>query len=212
MVFRVLLLLSAMLGALTAVAFSGEAADLAQDRVFDLPQDDSQWYVSVVGPEAERGEILTWFDTHPGLADLKRQTHFCTPTFGSPIYQERYATNIKATPTVRLQDAEGVVLYEVAGQKVPQTAQGLFDGLADAIRGRRKGRVLPWRRGIENQLKQRQEPQEEPPVDVPPLNIHEGPPEVPEPAGVPASLAALACLAAALLGAAGGVAVAYRQE
>lgn len=202
MVFRILLLFSALFGALCTTVLS--------DEVVNLPQDDGTWYLSVVGPEAERSEILQWFDADSRLASLKRQTHFCTPSYGSPIFNERYASNITDTPTVRLQDAEGVVLYEVAGQGVPQTAGALFDGLRAAIRGEQ--RYLPWRRGIEKQLKDRPEPKLE--EDVEPPVPYEGPPEVDEPESGGASifLVLVACVIAVLGGAVGGVVVAYKKE
>lgn len=180
-------------------------------EIVDLPQDEDAWYISVVGPEGERAEILRWFDAHEGLADLKRQTHFCTPTYGSPIYNERYAGNIEATPTVRLQDAQGVVLYEVAGQEVPQTASGLFDGLRNAIRG--KQRLLPWRRKMEEQCKPQTQPEPEP-EPVAPFEPKAGPPKIEEPesAGVPIALVILACVIAVIGGATGGVVVAYKKE
>ena len=89
---------------------------LAEERVVNLPQDQSKWYVSVVGNAADSryNEIVGWFDTNASLKKLKNQVHFCPVTSDTAIYQARYASNVKGLPTVRMQKADGTVVYKSA--------------------------------------------------------------------------------------------------
>lgn len=124
--------------------FAGVTFCLAsQERVVRLPEDGSKWYVSVVGDGDRYQEILGWFNTHDKLIEVKNATHFCPITTKSPLYQERYAPNCKALPTVRVQDSKGVVIYEAAGKKIPMTAGGLYAAISKATDGHE---LLPWRR------------------------------------------------------------------
>ena len=51
---------------------------LAEERVVNLPQDQSKWYVSVVGnaTDSRYNEIVGWFDTNASLKKLKNQVQF----------------------------------------------------------------------------------------------------------------------------------------
>jgi len=149
------LLLSVLcLLALTAVPCFADTVNgvLAEERVINLPQDSAKWYVSVVGNanDAKYKTILGWFDSVPGLKRLKVRVHFCPVTSDTPIYQERYAPNTKALPMVRMQNAEGVVVYQACGNDIPMTGQGLNGALANAVNSAQGVRpILPWRREME---------------------------------------------------------------
>ena len=80
---------------------------LAEERVVNLPQDQSKWYVSVVGnaTDPRYNEIVGWFDTNASLKKLKNQVHFCPVTSDTAIYQARYAGNVKGSADRA--DAEG---------------------------------------------------------------------------------------------------------
>jgi hypothetical protein len=180
--------------------------------VDELPQDSEAWYISVVGSDVDRCKLLSWFDSHSGLVSLKRQVHFCSPTCDSSVYAERYAPNVSGLPTVRVQEGDGTVVYEVSGGEVPKTAQGLFDGIARAVRKRRGGCVLPWRDEMEQKCQPATpEPEEDTPV---PFSAVPGPPVVDDEAagGVPIGLVVLGALLSVACGAAGGLVVAFRKE
>ena len=125
---------------------------LAEERVVQLPNDSGKWFISVVGNvnDAHYNEIVGWFSTNPSLKKLRDQVHFCQVTTNTAIYMERYASNVKGLPTVRMQKPNGVVVYEVAGKNIPITAAGLNGALADGVctaEGIRP--ILPWRHDME---------------------------------------------------------------
>jgi len=127
---------------------------LAEERIVNLPNDQGKWYVSVVGNAADPryNEIVGWFDTNASLKKLKDQVHFCPVTSDTAIYQARYACNVTGLPTVRMQKADGTVVYEAAGKNLPMTAAGLNGALAGAVSTAQGIRpVLPWRRDMERQ-------------------------------------------------------------
>ena len=117
-----------------------------QERIINLPEDGQKWYISVVGdaPDARYQEVLSWFESVDGLKTLKSKVHFCPVKTNSPIFKERYAPNIGVLPVVRVQSADGVVLYEAAGNKIPFTGEALYSAIASAVNGSEE--LLPWRR------------------------------------------------------------------
>ena len=125
---------------------------LAEERVVNLPNDQGKWYISVVGNANDTAylRVLGWFEANPSLKGLKNKVHYCPVTTGTPIYQERYAPNMKGLPTVRVQKADGVVVYEAAGSNLPMTAEGLYGAIAGAVSNAQGLRpILPWRRDME---------------------------------------------------------------
>ncbi|MFZ5833148.1 MAG: hypothetical protein ACOY3P_23930 [Planctomycetota bacterium] len=137
-----------------AVPCLGDAVHgvLVEERIVRLPQDESKWYVSVVGDatDARYNEIAGWFDTNASLKKLKNQVHFCPVRTSTAIYQQRYAPNVKGLPTVRVQKPDGVVVYEAAGKNLPMTAEGLYGAIAGAVNSAQGLRpILPWRRDME---------------------------------------------------------------
>ena len=126
---------------------------LAEERVINLPQDAGKWYVSVVGDATSPRyrEVLGWFNTDSSLKKLKSQVHLLPVTTGTAIYKERYQANIKGLPTVRMQKADGTVVYEAAGKNIPMTAAGLYSAMAGASQSAQGLLpILPWRRNMEN--------------------------------------------------------------
>ena len=56
--------------------------------------------------------------------------------------------------------ADGVIVYEAAGENLPLTAAGLNGALAGAVNDAQ--RLLPWRRGVDNRLKGLEQPKPQP--------------------------------------------------
>ena len=187
---------------------------LAEERVVNLPQDQSKWYVSVVGnaTDARYREIVGWFDTHSSLKKLKNQVHFCPVTSDTAIFQARYASNVKGLPTVRMQKPDGTVVYEAAGKNIPLTAGGLNGAIAGAVNTASGLRpILPWRREMERrcpgpcptpQPNPQPNPQPQPDPEPQPIDDNNGPPNVdPEPqADLPPWGLVLVCLGGVLVG------------
>jgi hypothetical protein len=148
-VLCVFLLLAAVAPCFAATPTNGV---LAEERIVNLPGDQGKWYISVVGNANDAGykEILGWFDSNTSLAKLKSQVHFCPVTTDTAIYTERYAPNVKALPTVRMQNAAGNVAYEASAKEIPLTAEGLNGALASAVgEATARWRLLPYRREME---------------------------------------------------------------
>jgi hypothetical protein len=177
---------------------------LAEERVVSLPNDQGKWYISVVGDtnDARYKEILGWFESSASLANLKSHVHFCPVTANTAIYTERYASNVKGLPTVRMQKPDGTVVYEAAGNDIPMTAGGLNGALAaavNAIRGLRP--VLPWRRDADNRLKNLERPKPQPQPDPEPQPIDDsGMPDMETEVDLPEWMAAPVCCLGLLVG------------
>lgn len=155
---------------LAGVSQAGNSGVLSEQRVVKLPEDGSKWYISVIGiNDARYQEVLGWFDSGK-LNELKSKVHFFPVTKDNPIYA-RYASSIKALPTVRVQDASGAVIYESAGRSIPMSGDGLYAAIANAVSG--SGEVLPWRRRHANP--QPVEPDPAPtPLDPEPQPLDDG--------------------------------------
>lgn len=172
---------------------------LAEERVVNLPKDQDKWYVSVVGDtrDASYRRVLEWFKTDPNLMKLRAQVHFCVVQKGTAIFNERYASNIKGLPTVRMQLPNGKVVYEAAGKNLPMTPAGLYGAIADAAQTAQGCRpLLPWRRGIDNRCRPNPNPEPTPeplpepdPMPEPPIDDG-GAPIFDEPEPAPAEPAA----------------------
>ena len=121
-----------------------------------MPQDSEKWYISVVGDESDGRyqEVLGWFDANPKLAKLKNQVMFCPVTRDMPLYAERYKSNVKGLPTVRMQQADGTVVYEAAGTNLPMTAGALeqrVGGGGECVAGAASASPLARRRQTQGQ-------------------------------------------------------------
>lgn len=161
---------------------------LAQERVINPPNDQGKWYISVVGDQtdAQYQTILKWFKEDADLYKLRRQVHYIPITTEGKtkaVYLERYKPNITGLPTVRLQDGQGVVIYEAAGDELPFTPDGLYGAMANNVAMKAEGRcrpILPWRREMERRCPCPQpQPSPEPTPDPEPEPIdHTGPPDI----------------------------------
>jgi hypothetical protein len=183
---RVLLSIVLLLACFAPALCMADAVNgvLSEDRVVSLPNDQGKWYVSVVGnaSDAKYKTILGWFDSVSSLKKLKVQVHFCPVTSDTAIYRDRYAPNTKALPMVRMQNAEGVVVYQACGSDIPMTGQGLNGALANAVNSAQGIRpILPWRREMERRCPDpgpcpnpQPKPQPQPQPDPEPAPIDDG--------------------------------------
>ncbi len=149
------------------------------ERVLQLPQDQNKWHLSVVGDpqDARYREVLGWFDSNKSLSEVKGQVHFHAVLTSDPIYQERYAPNTKVLPMVRMQNAQGVVLYEACGKDLPATGYGLYTAIvwkSDLTQG-----ILRHRQERRQQAEPEPQPQSEPQPQVQPEPQPQPEPEVP---------------------------------
>ena len=143
----------------TSMVFAQDFGVLAKEHVVNLPQDQGKWHISVVNDKGDN-RILDWFDANSKMKSLKTSVHFHSVTTDSVVYKERYATNegdakITALPCVRVQNPEGVIVYQACGNQIPMTAEGLYAAISEAVNyaangaGDRK-EILPWRRNHSN--------------------------------------------------------------
>lgn len=99
--------------------------------------------------------VLGWFNNDTKMKKLRDTVHFCPVTTDTAIYRERYATTtgsykITALPCVRLQRADGTVVYQACGKYIPMTSQGLYGALANGVQASEGIRpILPWRREMD---------------------------------------------------------------
>jgi len=140
------------------------------ERITNLPEDGDKWYLSVVGEGMQYQKILNWFEKGE-LKTLKSQVHFCQVNPRSPVWS-RYKSNIKGMPTIRLQDAQGYVLYEAYGVNIPKTATGLHIAMSMTVSAKE---ILPWRR---RNCRPQPDPQPQPdqapnPLDPPPAPLND---------------------------------------
>lgn len=178
-----------------------------KERVINLPEDGDKWYLSVVGEGPEYQKILNWFKKGE-LKTLKSQVHFCQVTPKSPLWS-RYKNNIKGMPTVRLQDAQGYVIYEVAADNIPTTATGLHMAMATTVSAKE---ILPWRR-----RNCRPQPDPQPQPDLAPNPLDPPPAPLNDEGGVPDLLdyslwGCLACLVLLVVGSVWGQIGASRER
>ncbi len=134
--------------ALHSFQVNAESLDgvLVEERIVDLPQDQDKWHISIVGGGQHYDLLLRWFAENNSLKSLRRQVHFRSIQEGSPIFNSRYAQNVGELPVVRVQEANGTVVYEASAGSIPYTADGLYGAIADAS-GNVQGILRPWRHG-----------------------------------------------------------------
>jgi len=117
----------------------------AQEQVIQLPQDQGRFYLSVFGNEGEYRyeQVKSWIASDPQLSALKAQTIYNTYRVDSVMYRERYAQGISDIPCVRLQTAQGHVVFEATGTNIPMSAEGLYNSIAEGCRKRNHCRPSP---------------------------------------------------------------------
>ena len=101
----------------------------AQERIFKLPQDAGKPYLTLTGnPTTGRvRELDGWFRSHPQLSQVANQTHYRVIDSGSPLAAR--LKPIAAGTVVRLQDAEGRVIAELANGEIPVSPEALTRAL-----------------------------------------------------------------------------------
>ena len=122
----------------------------AEEKVLDLPKDEATWYISVIGNKDQVEQLTKLFDESP-LDGLKSQVHFLPITTDSAMFAERYATNqgafeIKSYPAVRVQTAEGIVVYQGEGDALSSSSAIYASISAGCHREAIKRLLFPWRR------------------------------------------------------------------
>lgn len=108
----------------------------AVEREVDRPVDGSALYLTVAGTPGNGGfEALRFaFEMRPDLKQIKSSCHFRVLSTRDPDYAERYSDQFTTLPTVRLQSADGLVVYEVSGEGIP-TLDRLAVELASHVTG-----------------------------------------------------------------------------
>jgi len=187
------------------------------ERIINLPNDQGKWYLSVVGISGNETyeRLMGWFNTDHQLMDLRNQVRFCIVRSGTPIFNERYKDNIKGLPTIRLQEADGTVVYEVYGSNIPDTADALYVDISGKVCAYLRP-ILPWRRDMERRCPKPlpapdPQPQPNPQPDPEPQPIDDGgPPEMVEPKSqqYPVVLFAIMC---AVAGASAGFVIRWKK-
>jgi hypothetical protein len=205
-------------------AFNFAFGQEARERVFDLPQDENKWFISVVGDRdgAHYQMILSWFDENEDLAEMKSQVHFHAIATDSAAYRDRYQHNTTDLPMIRVQKADGYVVHEVSGGTVPDTDSALLTelGLATMQAGgpvfNRDGRIfpifpifrrplLPYRHRLEEYLEDQQNDDcDDCPAPAPIVRPKPKPPAKPKDKGVPGGIVAVLALLGAGAGGIGG--------
>lgn len=193
---------------------AGIAFGDSQKRV-NPPNDSQKMHLSVVGNtnDPQFDNICRWFETDPNLMALKSSLFYHAVTTDTEIFKERYAPNVNGLPTVRLQRANGVVIYEQHDKNIPNYPSGLYYEITLAIDLSK----LPWRNlnSEDCPWRNRCRPQPQPqPKPEPPVIVE---PQVEPPVMEPVQqtnwmLIVLLCSGSFALGAVGGVAVAWRES
>lgn len=111
-----------------------------EERVLQLPQDQHKHYLTVIGNPADARfvEIQGWFKNHEHLKAIKDQTHFNAISTTSVMFIERYKNTVPATPCVRLQDADGVTIFQASGDNLPMSPDALSNAVKTECLRRRK--------------------------------------------------------------------------
>ena len=176
----------------------------AEERVIDLPADQGKWHISVVGnPRSAKYQVVKgWFDSHTSLKHLKAQTHFHPIVTTSTMYRNRYAKNTPKVPCVRIQSADGTVMYQVCGQDIPMSADALDQAIRTEMSRRRRCCPTP-------QPQPQPQPTPIPDPEPQPLD-HVGPPDI-TPAPIPSMPPWWLVIGLAVTGAGTGVAVQWKE-
>lgn len=109
-------LFAALLLAATLVCRPG-----LSEQIKELPNDSQKPYLTVVGTagEAKYEALKQAFQKHEGLKEFAASTHFTIIADHTTLYLARYSREYGRLPVVRLQEADGDVIYEVSGREIP---------------------------------------------------------------------------------------------
>ena len=206
---QLFLVLSCLLILCSPFAATVATAEYTQERVVSLPQDQGKWYVSIFGDTADPQfqKLQGWFQSNPGLSNIREQVHFNVYPTDSARYQ-RYARTLPGYVCVRVQNSKGSVLSEYWDEYLPSSGDLLYQGIALDIQKKTGFRFI-----IHHRRYHCPGPNPNPnPVPVPaPVEPVDDPPVLdakPEEPGFPWMIAALA----AVLGAGLGVGQGYKKE
>lgn len=138
---NILLALVCLIGSFSAACAADYRCDATggvmyqSQRVIDLPQEQNKLYVTVIGdPASDRTQELTgWFSNHPTLVKVKNATQYSVMDTTSPMYLGRVSQSQAfappSLPCIRVQSADGQIIYQVSGNNVPLSAEGLCNQL-----------------------------------------------------------------------------------
>lgn len=120
------------------------AAPLTEDRIIELPADSGIWHTLLFvhdGWQAHEDcrRLVAWFDTEPGLVSLKSQTKFWVYTESNPYYRQHFAGTLHALPAVRVQNAEGYLIYQASGRNIPRGPADLRRAITREVRAKCPG-------------------------------------------------------------------------
>lgn len=212
-----------------AIAPFAIAADgvLCEERIANLPQDGGKWHVSLFGDrnDPKLAKLEDWFKSHERLSDLRGKVHYHVYYSDMPIFKLRYQKDTPVLPAIKVQEADGAVVYGATRDSIPYSADALYSAIAIAgneVQGIRAGvpwrlkrPILPWRRKMEDRCKPQPVPVpkvEPPQLDPPPAPIDDGgPPKfeevepVPDDSALPAWAIVLMGVGSGLVGVAAGV-------
>lgn len=100
------------------------ATCLAWDQI----DDSGKYQIVVIGDK--NSAPATWFDTDPGLKDVKAKVHFMVLTESMELYKQRYASLISGQkPLILFEQPDGGIVYAAAADTCPQTPQALLEAL-----------------------------------------------------------------------------------
>lgn len=101
---------------------------------------DARLHLSIIGDrgDAQFHRLIAWY--HSGA--LANRVRYHEITTNTAVYRERYAPNIKGLPTVRVQQPDGVVIYEKSGNDLPASAGALSGEISASIL---TSQLAPWR-------------------------------------------------------------------
>ena len=111
--------------ALLFAALIGMGCKAMGEELDHRPNDAEVVYLTVVGTpgEARFESLKLEFETHDGLKGLTEETHFTVLADTSTLFRTRYSGEFGRLPVVRLQEADGDVIYEASGRLIPDADQ-----------------------------------------------------------------------------------------
>lgn len=106
------------------------AVDAQPVAIKTLPNDAGKLYLTLFGADGDRqfGHIAYDLDHYPALRQFKGKTHYHAIATSAREYRQ-YAKSISALPCIRLQRADGQIMYEACGDSLPKSAPALLHAL-----------------------------------------------------------------------------------
>lgn len=155
-----------------------------QERVINLPNDSSTWYLTIFGEVDDEKfiELQSWLTSNAGLAKLKAQVRFNKYTTDQVRY-ERYMKDMPGLPCIRLQNEKGLVVSEFWSDNIPKFSSILYRGIREDLQDKTSWGCIRRRRCPQPQPQPKPEPPPPPPVE--PVEPPIGPPVLDEPESEP---------------------------